>query len=101
MKGGTGYNFDSFWIENPRVKTWYRQNEHGLQAAESLATIASLGSNFPYPVDSLYKAWVMMLLNMDRNTLWGSAGGMVFESATSWDVRDRMEAVESTNQKGV
>jgi alpha-mannosidase len=99
MKGGTGYTFDSFWIENPRVKTWYRQNEHALQAAESLATIASLGSDFPYPVDSLYKAWVMMLLNMDRNTLWGSAGGMVFESKTSWDVRDRMEAVEATNKK--
>ena len=41
----------------------------------------------------------MMLLNMDRNTLWGSAGGMVFESKTSWDVRDRMEAVEGTNKK--
>ena len=47
MKGGTGYTFDSFWIENPRVKTWYRKNEHGLQAAETLATIASLGSKFP------------------------------------------------------
>ena len=99
MKGGTGYAFDSFWIENPRVKTWYRKNEHGLQAAETLATIASLGSKYRYPVDGLYKAWVMMLLNMDRNTLWGSAGGMVFESKTSWDVRDRMEAVEGTNKK--
>jgi len=99
MKGGTGYTFDSFWIECPRVKTLYRKNEHGLQAAETLATIASLSSKFSYPVDSLYKAWIMMLLNMDRNTLWGSAGGMVFESKTSWDVRDRMEAVESTNKK--
>ena len=99
MKGGTGYTFDSFWIENPRVKTSYRKNEHGLQAAETLATIASLGSKYPYPVDGLYKAWVMMLLNMDRNTLWGSAGGMVFESKTSWDVRDRMEAVAGTNKK--
>ncbi|HMD86091.1 MAG TPA: glycoside hydrolase family 38 C-terminal domain-containing protein [Terriglobia bacterium] len=99
MKGGTGYTFDSFWIENPRVKTWYRKNEHGLQAAETLATIASLSSKFPYPVDGLYKAWVMMLLNTDRNTLWGSAGGMVYESKTSWDVRDRMEAVEGTNKK--
>ncbi len=99
MKGGTGYTYDSFWIQNPRVKTWYRKNEHGLEAAESLATIASLRSTFAYPVDSLYKAWVMMLLNMDRNTLWGSAGGMVFESKTSWDVRDRMEAIEGTNKK--
>ena len=99
MRGGTGYTFDSFWIENPRVKTWYRRNEHKLQAAESLATIASLHSNFSYPVDTLYKAWVLMLLNMDRNTLWGSAGGMVFESNTSWDVRDRMKSVEATNGK--
>ena len=101
LKGGTGYTFDSFWIENPRVKTLYRKNEQGLQAAETLATIASLTSGFSYPVDPLYKAWLMMLLNMDRNTLWGSAGGMVFESRTSWDVRDRMEAVESTNRKVV
>jgi len=33
LRGGTGYTYDSFWIENPRVKTWYRKNEHGLQAA--------------------------------------------------------------------
>jgi len=98
LKGGTGYSFDSFWIENPRVKVWYRKNEGGLQAAETLATIASLCSNFLYPVDGLYKAWVMMLLNMDRNTLWGSAAGMVFESNNSWDVRDRMEGVERTNK---
>jgi alpha-mannosidase len=99
MRGGTGYTFNSFWIECPRVKTWYRRNEHGLQAAESLATIASLHSNFAYPVDTLYKAWVMMLLNMDRNTLWGSAGGMVFEDRKSWDVRDRMQLVERTSKK--
>lgn len=98
MRGGTGYTYDSFWIENPRVKTWYRKNEHGLQAAESLATIASIHANFSYPVDNLYKAWILMLLNMDRNTLWGSAGGMVFESNVSWDVRDRMQSVEATNR---
>ncbi len=40
-----------------------------------------------------------MLLNMDRNTLWGSAGGMVFESDTSWDVRDRMTSVQETNSR--
>lgn len=100
LKGGTGYTFDSFWIENPRVKTLYRRNEHGLQSAETIATIASFGSKFSYPVDELYKAWIMMMLNMDRNTLWGSAGGMVFESKTSWDVHDRMDTVETTS-KGV
>ncbi|MBZ5561607.1 MAG: hypothetical protein LAP13_04220 [Acidobacteriia bacterium] len=99
LKGGTGYTFDSFWIECPRVKTLYRKNEHGLQAAETLATLASVSSGFSYPVEGLYKAWVMMLLNMDRNSLWGSAGGMVFESKTSWDVWDRMDAVEMSNKK--
>ena len=97
MKGGTGYTFDAFWIENARVKRYYRQNEHGLQAAEILSTIASLSSSFSYPTQDLYESWILMLLNMDRNTLWGSAGGMVFESENSWDVRDRMEYVGASN----
>jgi hypothetical protein len=40
-----------------------------------------------------------MLLNMDRNTLWGSAGGIVFESDVSWDVRDRFNWVAVTCEK--
>ena len=97
MQGGTGYAFDSFWIENAKVKTWYRLNEHGLQASETLATLASLKGRYRYPSQELYEAWIQMLLNMDRNTLWGSAGGMVFVSDTSWDVSDRMTSVEKTN----
>ena len=44
-------------------------------------------------------AWLQMLLNMDRNTLWGAAGGMVFEHERSWDARDRFVSVDtlSTN----
>ena len=99
MKGGTGYTFDAFWIECPQVKTSYRRNEHGLQAAETISTIASLHSGFTYPVQTLYESWILMLLNMDRNTLWGSAGGMVFESENSWDVHDRMEYVGTSNKK--
>lgn len=99
LRGGTGYTFDSFWIECPRMKTWFRRNELGLQAAESLATIASLETKFAYPVKPLYEAWIQTLLNMDRNSLWGSAGGMVFESKTSWDVKDRLTSVETTNRK--
>jgi len=95
VKGGTGYTFDSFWVECPRVKTWYRRDEHALQAAETLATIASLKAGYDYPVQELYDGWLQMLLNMDRNTLWGSAGGMVFEHETSWDVRDRFQWVQS------
>jgi alpha-mannosidase len=99
MRGGTGYTFDSFWIENPKVKTWYRKNEHGLHATESLATVASLRSHFKYPVQALYEGWIQMLLNMDRNTIWGSAAGMVFVSEKSWCVQDRMRSVEAINQK--
>jgi alpha-mannosidase len=99
MQGGTGYTFDAFWIENPRVKCAYRRNEHGLQAVETLSTVASLHSGFPYPGQELYESWILMLLNMDRNSLWGSAGGMVFETDDSWDVHDRIEYVAEGNQK--
>jgi hypothetical protein len=95
-RGGTAYDFDSFWIENPKVKTWYRRNEHALEAAEILATIASLESRYDYPVKPFYDSWILMCLNMDRNTLWGSAGGMVFVDGNSWDVQDRLEWVEKT-----
>jgi alpha-mannosidase len=97
MKGGTGYTADSFWIECPKVKTWFRSNEHGLQAAETISTIASIQRDFTYPAQDLYDSWILMLLSMDRNTLWGSAGGMVFEDKNSWDVRDRLEYVETRN----
>jgi alpha-mannosidase len=93
--GGTNYTFDSFWIESPTVKTWYRRDEHALQSAEMLGTVASLEAGYAYPVQDLYHAWLQMLLNMDRNTLWGSAGGMVFESKTSWDASDRFTWVEA------
>jgi alpha-mannosidase len=94
--GGTDYDFDAFWIETPRVKTLYRSSEQALQAAEALATIASLSSPYTYPSQSLYEAWTLMFLNMDRNTLWGSAGGMVFVSEESWDVQDRFNYVTKT-----
>jgi alpha-mannosidase len=94
VRGGTRYAFDAFWIQCPRVKSWYRHNEHALQTAEMLSAISSLETGWKYPVQSLYHAWLLMLLNMDRNTLWGAAGGMVFEHETSWDARDRFEWVE-------
>jgi alpha-mannosidase len=99
MRGGTGYTFDSFWIENPAVKVWYRSNEHGLQSTESLAAMASLQASFRYPVKELCDAWIQMLLNMDRNSLWGSAAGMVFVSPQSWCVQDRMESVRAINNR--
>ena len=98
VKGGTRFTFDSFWIQSPKVKTWYRRDEHALQAAETAATIASLKTDYAYPAQDFYHGWLQMLLNMDRNTLWGAAGGMVFEMRTSWDARDRFQWVEEHSQ---
>ena len=95
MRGGTGYNYLSFWIECPRVKETYRRCEHALHASEMLATIASLKKDFKYPAQLFNNSWLLMCLNMDRNTLWGAAGGMVFEHETSWDVNDRFIWVEA------
>ena len=94
FRGGTAYDFDAFWIENPQVKTLYRRSEHALQAAEALAAIASLCSSYEYPVKPLSDCWILMCLNTDRNTLWGSAGGMVFVNENSWDVQDRFNWVQ-------
>lgn len=94
MRGGTEYDYLAFWIQCPRVKRWYRDCEHLLQAAEMAATCAAADKKYVYPSDTLHQAWVQMFLNMDRNTLWGAAGGMVFEHDRSWDARDRFEWVE-------
>jgi len=117
MRGGTMFNYNAFWIQNPRVKSAYRRCEHLLQTAEMLATAASLWhghpardsahtgtgthgleahATFEYPAQAFHHAWLLMCLNMDRNTLWGAAGGMVFEHERSWDARDRFEWVEQT-----
>jgi alpha-mannosidase len=101
MLGGTAYDFDAFWIECPEVKTRYRRDEHALLATEMLATIASLDGQHAYPVEPLRDAWTLMCLNMDRNTLWGSAGGMVFVSEKSWDVQDRFQWVKTTTEKSL
>ena len=100
-RSGARLSWTSFWIQSPRVKAWYRRAEHELQTAEMLATVASLNADFNYPAQSLYHAWLEMLLNMDRNTLWGAAGGMVFEHETSWDVRDRFKSVEGISNSTV
>ncbi len=98
MRGGTGYFFHSFWIECPKVKTAYRRCEHALQAAEMLAAAASLTADYAYPAESLYHSWLQMFLNMDRNTLWGAAGGMVFEHEASWDAADRFHHVDAASR---
>ncbi len=94
MRGGTEYDYGAFWIESPRMKSWFRRDEHALQAAEMLATAASLNGRQDYPSQQLYNAWTLLFLSMDRNSLWGSAGGMVFEHEKSWDVKDRLTWIE-------
>ncbi len=98
LRGGTEFTYNAFWIQNPRVKSAYRRCEQLLQAAEMLATAASLRGKFEYPAQTLHHAWLLMCLNMDRNTLWGAAGGMVFEHERSWDAQDRFEWVERTSR---
>jgi hypothetical protein len=99
IKSGWGYNWDAFWVENPRVKTLYRSNEHALQAAEMLATISSLTSPFDYPAQDLYYAWLQLHLNTDRNSLWGAATKVVFEDEKSWDVLDRFNWITDLTNK--
>ncbi|MDD4870120.1 MAG: glycoside hydrolase family 38 C-terminal domain-containing protein [Kiritimatiellae bacterium] len=101
MRSGTAFTYNAFWIQNPRVKTWYRYCEQQLQAAEMFSTAANIRKKFKYPVQPFYHAWLQMLLNMDRNTLWGAAGGMVFESEKSWDARDRFESVERISRDAI
>ena len=98
-RGGTAYDFYSFWMECPRVKSWFRRSEHALQYAEMTASIESLKTEYKYPAEELYKAWLQLFLNMDRNTLWGAAGGMVFEHERSWDVKDRFESIGAITEK--
>jgi len=100
MRGGTIFapsgSWGAFWIQNPTVKKWFRQCESEIQAGEASAAIASLTGNYTYPVDDFYHAWLLMCLNMDRNTLWGAAGGMVFDHPKSWAAKDRFEWVDQT-----
>jgi alpha-mannosidase len=98
-RSGARLSWTSFWIQCPKAKAGYRHAEHSLQSAEVVATVANLKAGYTYPVQPLYHAWLEMLLNMDRNTLWGAAGGMVFEHLRSWDVRDRFESVEAISAR--
>ena len=99
VKHGWVYYWDGFWIENDKVHKMFRKTEHALQAGEMLAAIGSLEGKLKYPSQNLYHAWLLMHLNSDRASLWGNAGGMVFESDISWDVKDRYNWISSTIDK--
>jgi hypothetical protein len=72
----------------------YRHSEQLLAAAEMFSTAASLKRRTAYPSQDFYNSWVQMLLNMDRNTLWGAAVGMVFKDPNHWDAFDRFGSVD-------
>jgi len=99
--GDTGYSWSSFWLNMPEVKQCYRKDEHLLQAAEMLATAASLRGKLTYPAQEFYYSWIDMLMNMDRNTIWGAAAGTVFRDPQHWDAWDRFQAVERRAQNAL
>ncbi len=89
FQGDTGYTWEAFWMNMPEVKLAYRQSEHLLAAAELYATATAK----TYPAQDFYNSWINLLMNMDRNTIWGASAGMVFKDATNWDAWDRFQYV--------
>jgi len=93
--GSKIYGWSAFWVNAPKAKQWYRRSEHALQAAEALATAASLKSNLAYPAQDFSNAWFLMSLNMDRGLLWGVCVSGIYVHPKAWDTRDRFETVDA------
>jgi alpha-mannosidase len=91
--GDTAHSYNAFWMNMPEVKLAYRRSEHALQAAEQLSTAASLTAGAAYPSEPLYNSWLLMLMNMDRNILWGAGAGEPFYGPGHWNANDRFEYV--------
>jgi alpha-mannosidase len=87
-------SYNAFWMNMPEIKRRYRQAEHLLQAAEALATAASLQAGSNYPSEPFYHGWLMLLMNMDRNILWGAGAGAPFDDPGHWNADDRFALVE-------
>lgn len=92
--GDTVHSYNAFWMNMPEIKRSYRRSEHALQASEMLATVGSLQAGATYPSETLYNAWLMMLMNMDRNVLWGAGAGTPFHDPKHWNVQDRFDYVD-------
>jgi alpha-mannosidase len=92
--GSRIYGWSAFWVNAPQMKQRFRRDEHLLQATEALATCASLRRGLKYPSQELWNAWLLLALNMDRNSLWGAAVHAVYEHPRSWDIRDRFDTLE-------
>ncbi|MEJ5367221.1 MAG: hypothetical protein WHT08_02810 [Bryobacteraceae bacterium] len=97
--GDTAYCFNGFWSAMPRVKHAFRRTEGLLHAAELAAASASLRRAVPYPARTLDEAWTLLLVNADRNTVWGAAAGEVFRSERHWDAWDRFGGAEERLQR--
>lgn len=93
-EGDTAYCYNGFWSAMPEVKHAFRLTESLLHAAELAAASASLHRAVPYPARTLDEAWTLLLLNADRNTIWGAAAGEVFRSEKHWDAWDRFRGAQ-------
>ena len=93
--GDTAYCFNGFWSSMPAVKRAFRRAESLLLAAEMSAASASLRRRLPYPSRALRQSWLLLLMNSDRNTIWGAGAGVVFRSKNHWDAWDRFAGAEA------
>ena len=100
-RGGTAYSYNAFWMNMPEVKRDFRLAEHRLQAAEMIATAASIVQRRPYPSKEFYASWVQMMINMDRNVLWGAGSGSPFYDSHHWNVWDRFGSVRGQVDKAL
>ncbi|MGC8669130.1 MAG: glycoside hydrolase family 38 C-terminal domain-containing protein [Chthonomonadales bacterium] len=91
-RGELDYSWPAFDINMPFVKQRFRAAEHLVTEAEKAATLANM-AGMAYPAQQLLNCWYLLLLNMDRNTLWGAAIEEVFRGA-EWNATDRFDAVE-------
>jgi alpha-mannosidase len=94
-RGDTAHSYNAFWLNMPQMKQAYRRSEQLLAAAELFSTAASLKRGTVYPSQGFYNSWVQMMLNMDRNALWGAGVGAPFRDPKHWDVFDRFASVDA------
>lgn len=99
--GDVAFCFNGFWADMPEVKRTFRRTELMMGAAEMMASAASLLRRKPYPARQLHEAWLLLLLNSDRNAIWGAGAGAAFRSASHWDVWDRFAGAEQRLQQAL
>jgi len=99
--GDTAHSYNAFWLNIPEVKQQYRRSEQMLQAAEMLATAASLRERSAYPAQPFYDSWVQLMINMDRNVLWGAGTGAAFKDPEHWSAWDRFSSIQKQTQSAI